>query len=307
MLDARAVAGDAWLVQSLRSGVLGSWRRHARDRLPQPRAACDERVERAGWLAHAAVPDLKNSGGGLRDGVVMRALVSTWLIDVPRHETEPLRRALLDVRDALHEATGRRTDRLSGDLLPDVAELLELTPAELDMHVRGLGWRTAHLAQLAWRRIGAVLHPRSRRRRSPTGPKIERLDTGIGLLEGDVVFTRDAKPRVDGNLALRAAAAAANGGHILSPRVAARCAEDDAAAPPTPWSDSTRELMVELLASGRDLISVWEELDIAGVVDRWLPEWSTIREPPVDNTRDVDRWLPEWSTIRPRGSSSIPG
>src|SRR5699024_5029757 len=98
-----------------------------------------------------------------------------------------------------------------------------------------------------------------------------------GLLEGDVVFTCDAKPRFDGNLALRAAAAAANGGHILSPRVAARCAEDDAAAPPTPWPDSTRELMVELLASGRDLISVWEELDIAGVVDRWLPEWSTIR------------------------------
>ena len=277
MLDARAVAGDISLVQSLRSGVLGSWRRHARDRLPQLRKACDERVARAGWLAHAAVPDLKDSGGGLRDGVVMRALVSTWLIDVPRHETEPLRRSLLDVRDALHEATGRRTDRLSPELLPDAAALLELTPTELDLHVRELGWRTAHLAQLAWRRIDGVLRPHSRRRMSPTGPKIERIDSGVGLLEGEVVFTRDAKPRLDGNLALRAAVAAAGNRHILSPRVAARCADDDAAAPPTPWSESTRDLMVELLASGPELISVWEELDIAGVIDRWLPEWSTIR------------------------------
>ncbi|MDN5855682.1 MAG: HD domain-containing protein, partial [Actinomycetia bacterium] len=95
--------------------------------------------------------------------------------------------------------------------------------------------------------------------------------------EGEVVFTRDAKPRLDGNLSLRAAVAAAGDRHILSPRVAARCADEDAAAPPTPWSESTRNLMVELLASGQDLIPVWEELDIAGVVDRWLPEWTAIR------------------------------
>lgn len=276
MLDARAVAGDISLVQSLRSGVLGAWRRRAHERLPELRAACDERVARAGWLAHAAVPDLKDSGGGLRDGVVMRALVSTWLIDVPRHETEPLRRSLLDVRDALHEATGRRTDRLSGELLPDVAALLDMEPTELNLHVRDLGWRTAHLAQLAWRRIDAVLHPHRKRRLSPTGPKIERLTTGVGLLDGEVVFTRDARPRVDGNLALRAAVEAASGRHILSPRVAARCASDSP-APPTPWSSSTRELMVELLASGPELVPVWEELDIAGVVDDWLPEWSNIR------------------------------
>ena len=276
MLDARAVAGDISMCQSLRSSVLAAWRRDAHVRLAALRTACNDRIARAGWLAHAAIPDLKDSGGGLRDGVVMRALVSTWLIDVPRHETEPLRRSLLDVRDALHEATGRRTDRLSADLLPDVASLLGMEPTDLDLHVRELGWRTAHLAQLAWRRIDAVLHPHRRRRLSPTGPKIERLDTGVGLLDGEVVFTRDAKPRVDGNLALRAGAAAASGRYILSPRVAARCASD-AAAPPTPWSPSTRDLMVELLASGPELVPVWEELDIAGVVDRWLPEWSSIR------------------------------
>ncbi|UYM04392.1 [protein-PII] uridylyltransferase [Solicola gregarius] len=276
MLDARGVAGDISLVQSLRSSVLAAWRRDARTRLPELRAACNARIDRAGWLAHAAVPDLKDSGGGLRDGVVMRALVSTWLIDVPRHETEPLRRSLLDVRDALHEVTGRRTDRLSRDLMPDVAAALELEADALDLHVRGLGWRTAHLAQLAWRRIDGVLRPHAKRTRSPTGPKIIRLDQGVGLLEGEVVLTRDARPSRDPDLPLRAAVAAATRRHILAPSVAARCARDGLVAS-TPWQRTTRDLMVGLLASGPELVPVWEELDIAGVVDGWLPEWGAIR------------------------------
>ena len=103
MLDARTVAGDAWLVLALRSEVLADWRRDARRRLAEVREARDARIERFGWLAHSAVPDLKESGGGLRDGVMMRALVATWLVDVPHAESEGLRSALLDVRDALHE------------------------------------------------------------------------------------------------------------------------------------------------------------------------------------------------------------
>ncbi len=33
---------------------------------------------------HASVPDLKESQGGLRDATVLRALVATWLVDVPQ-------------------------------------------------------------------------------------------------------------------------------------------------------------------------------------------------------------------------------
>lgn len=35
--------------------------------------------------------------------------------------------------------------------------------------------------------------------------------------------------------------------------------------------------MVDLLTAGPGLPAVWDELDFAGVVDRWLPEWSEIR------------------------------
>ncbi len=63
MLDARHVAGDSSIVLALRAEVLADWRRDARTRLAELRDARIKRVERFGWLAHAAVPDLKESGG----------------------------------------------------------------------------------------------------------------------------------------------------------------------------------------------------------------------------------------------------
>lgn len=91
MLDARSVAGDAEMVATLRSEVLADWRRDARARVEEVRDARTSRIDRSGWLAHSAVPDLKESGGGLRDSVILRALVATWLIDVPHEESESLR------------------------------------------------------------------------------------------------------------------------------------------------------------------------------------------------------------------------
>jgi [protein-PII] uridylyltransferase len=148
MLDARTVAGDAGLVLALRSHVLADWRRDARKRVEEVREARNSRIERSGWIAHAAVPDLKESGGGLRDSVILRALVATWLIDVPHGESEALRSDLLDVRDALHETVGRRVERLDADVIPDVARFLGMGAEELDLHTRQLGRRIAHLASL---------------------------------------------------------------------------------------------------------------------------------------------------------------
>ncbi len=69
-----------------------------------------------GELAHLSVPDLKESEGGLRDATVLKALVATWLVDVPHVDLERSRLALLDVRDALHAAAGRATDRVAPEL-----------------------------------------------------------------------------------------------------------------------------------------------------------------------------------------------
>lgn len=280
MLDARAVAGDAGLVLALRSHVLADWRREARTRVEDLRAGRRQRLERSGWLAYAAVPDLKESGGGLRDGVDLRALVATWLVDVPHAEVEELRSALLDVRDALHSSTGRRTDRLAMEDVPAVAEAVGMEPQALDLHVRHLGRRIAHVADVTWRRLDAVLAPRASPRPRPglrrTGPAVVQVDAGVGWLGDEVVLTTDADPRRDPAVALRAAAVAARAGLPLAAGTAQRLARDLGRLE-EPWPAAARRSLVDLLTAGRGLVEVWDELDIAGVVDHWLPEWADVR------------------------------
>jgi [protein-PII] uridylyltransferase len=284
MLDARHVAGEHSMTADLRSAVLADWRRGARKRLPELRQACADRAARAGELAYAAVPDLKESRGGLRDGVVLRALVATWLVDVPHQQVEEQRAALLDVRDALHVATGRRGDRLPPELIADVAAVMGADPDRLGRDVRRLGRRTAHLTDLTWRRVEqALVRPSRLPGRRSRRPQLERLGDGISGLAGEVVLDHTARPSDDPYLSITAAAVAAERGLLLAPATAARLAEVAPETLPAPWPEHARRALVRLLAAGPGLVPVWEELDHAGLVERWLPEWDAVRLRPSES------------------------
>lgn len=276
-LDARAVAGDSGLVLRLRSEVLADWRAGARAAVDDLRHDRSRRQQRSGWLAYAAVPDLKESAGGLRDAVVLRALVATWLVDAPLGEVESLRSELLDVRDVLHVAAGRGTDRLDPQLSVDVASLLEVSPAELQVRVRDAGRRLDHVGRLTWRRLDQTLSlsaSRSRRDRART----VQVAPGIGRdgdeVAGEIVLTGGPGAVREGLLALRAAALAATAGLPLSPSAAAALASS---ATEVEWDERARRALIDLLTAGPGLVDVWHELDVAGLVERWLPEWSDIR------------------------------
>lgn len=282
LLDLRHVAGDPHLTLRLRSTVMAAWRRDARERLPALRELARARHRATGELAHASVPDVKESEGGLRDATVLTALVASWLVDVPP-DLARARHQLLDVRDALHDAAGRATDRMAPELWADVADRLEWADgAAAQRRTRELGRRITHLSRLTWRRVDALLsrpHRGGRARR----PDLTPIAPGLSLSSGEVVLDGRSRPDADPLLLLRAAAEAAERDVVLAPATAARLVRDGAPLP-IPWPSEARRLLVRLLASGRGLLAVWETLEETGGVDRFLPEWGRIRLLPHAST-----------------------
>ncbi|RLV51178.1 [protein-PII] uridylyltransferase [Nocardioides mangrovicus] len=296
LLDARHLAGDSNLTLRLRGDLLTQWRREARQRLPELRELVSSRANLMGELAHSSVPDLKESVGGLRDATVLKALVASWLVDVPHAELERSRTSLLDVRDALHAVAGRATDRVVPEYWGEIAGLLDLPDDRAAQRLtRAAGRRITHLSRLTWSRAEAVL----RRSSGPRRPALESVGGGVAVSNGEVVLDRGARPENDPTLLLRAAAVAAERGLVLSPATAARLVRECPPLP-DPWPAEARDLLVRLLGAGRGLLAVWETLDETGfetgAIATFLPEWEPVRLLPhasVVHRFTVDRHMVE--------------
>lgn len=277
LLDARHVAGDPALTLRLRSVLMTDWRRAARTRLPELAAACRDRARTVGELAHLAEPELKEAYGGLRDAVVLRGLVASWLVDVPHPVVERARRDLLEVRDHLHRVAGRSTDRLVAEYAGDVARAIGLDGREeLLRHVYATGRTLAHVCDVSWRRVESLAAQRPAVRRLAAGPRLVAIDNGVAEYEGEVVLLSGVRPKQDPELALRAAAVAAERGLGMSPAVVARLTQESADIP-EPWPAEARRLLSALTGAGPGLLEVWEALDQGGYIARILPEWDGIR------------------------------
>ncbi len=273
-LDLRPVAGDTTWTLGVRSTLLADWRRGAKRRLPELVGATRERWSRVGDLAHVATPDLKEARGGLRDVSVLRAMLASWLVDVPAAELERLSHDLLEIRDAIQETTGRANDRLVADYAEEVSVRLGISGQDglreaLQVTGRGIG----HLAAVALRNVDWMLTPA---RVGPRRPVLDVLAPGVGAFRGEVVLTDKADPSRDPLLALRAAEAAATRDLVLTDAAAARLGQE-LAPMPVPWPAEARALFGRMLGSGPSLVDVWEALDLYGVVDPLLPEWKRIR------------------------------
>ncbi|WP_129842701.1 [protein-PII] uridylyltransferase [Streptomyces sp. RFCAC02] len=298
LLDARHIAGDASLTAELRTAVLAQWRAQAPARLPELRAALGDRAERHGELPFLLEPDLKEARGGLRDATALRAVAASWIADAPRQGLDAARTTLLDVRDALHLATGRATDRLALEDQEQVAGDLGLPDADaLLRRVYEAGRTVSYASDVTWREVGRVLRARSARRglRTLLGPRTARrpaaervpLADGVVEQEGEVVLARTARPDRDPVLPLRAAAAAAGAGLPLAlPAVHALAAAG--ARLPVPWPAEAREAFLTLLGAGPGTVPVWEALEAAGLITRFLPDWEHVRWRPQRNP--VHRW-----------------
>ncbi|MFE9428432.1 [protein-PII] uridylyltransferase [Kitasatospora sp. NPDC006697] len=310
LLDARHLAGDAELTGRLRSEVLADWRARAPERLPELRELGQARAERHGELSFLLEPDLKEARGGLRDLVELDAVAASWLADAPREGLDAARQKLADVRDALHLVTGRATERLSLQDQDQVAARLGVLDADTLLREVYQAARTVRYAgEVTWRTVDRLLAARRSRGRRPfffpfngggrgapvRGPVREPLAEGVVEQDGEAVLAQGARPATDPVLPLRAAAAAAQNGLVLSHATARRLAAE-AGPLPVPWPTEAREQLVTLLGAGRACLPVWEALEVEGLITRLLPDWERVRCRPQRNavhTWTVDRHLVE--------------
>lgn len=295
LLDLELVAGDEQVVAAARSTLGHDWRANARRRLPQLVESLEERHLRHGDLAQTIEPDLKEARGGLRDMSVLRALTAAWLADRPHGQVDAAYGTLLDARDALQVVTGRGRDRLGLEEHDEVARLLGHLDADAMLSVVGTAARTLSYAIDGTVRRAAQSQRARTLRVGPRRPVLKTLGFGLFEHDGEVVLGAHLDPSRDPLLVLRASVAAARRGLPLAP---ATLTNLSVKSPPitVPWSPVARSLFADLLAAGPGLISVWEGLDLCGVIDSWLPEWAAVRSRPQHNLvhrHTVDRHLIE--------------
>lgn len=310
ILDLRHVVGDETVSVRAQSAVLADWRKTARKRLPELLNSVEKRGETFGELAYLIEPDIKEARGGLRDAVVINALVATWLTERPRGALDRAISTILDVRDALHHVTGRHSNRLILAEHDDVAAAVRIhvdgvasagSPSDALLATLGEAARTVSAAldvttrnarrSLRTPSASALLKPRIVRG-VRKAPMLRRLDEGIVEHSGEIVCAGDAV--VDFQLPLRAGAVAVRTGLPISPPTL----ETLSGAPdiPVPWPESARKDFFAILVGGERLIPVIESLDLSGLLTRWIPEWELVRGRPQRSPihrHTVDRHLVE--------------
>ena len=266
LLDARHLAGDPNLTLRLRSGAahaLAPRRPGAAARAAQAR---DRRGgDLLGELAHASVPDLKESVGGLRDATVLKALVATWLVDVPHADLERSRGcAARRARRAARRGRPRHRPGGAGVLArPRRGARAAPTRPPRSGTPAALGRRITHLSRLTWRRVDAVL-ARPQRDAARGDRRWSRSRAGSRSRAARWCSTPGRDPADD---PLPAAAGRRRGRRARTwccrrPPPRGWCATCPPL--PEPWPDEARDLFIRLLAAGPGLLAVWETLDETG-------------------------------------------
>ncbi len=296
LFHVRLVAGDSDLATELQRSVRTLAQQRPDRVLRQLGEGVTARRQRPGAIAEMLEPNLKDGGGGLRDlhamvwanvvlgGTDDRALdalvARSALSGADAARLTLARERLLELRVALHRVNGGKSDLLvlqDHDAVGDSEGIDADTLArELAQIAREVSWIVGEAMQVL----------------TPSGERVVDRDLGPNtrVRQGRVEFTTGRDPS-----ALEVLDAAA---HAAELGIGFERATLDAfarMADPT-WDVWERAAFGRVLRSGRRAVSVFEALDHAGVLVRWLPEWEHVRSLPQRNAYHrftVDRHLLE--------------
>jgi [protein-PII] uridylyltransferase len=308
LLDARVVCGDPKVAEPVIDGALERWTKQKPPWLGVLSELVEERHRTYGDVGFLLEPDLKEAHGGLRDVAALIAMMLAVPVLADYVDTvaiETARSMLTAIRVELHRRSGREQNKLLLQEQDQVAQALgEVDSDALMRSVATAGRTVAWEGDDAWRRRGAW----SRSRGSVRSRRLARSaarggaqgapvagDPDIGLTDDEVVLTPSADVISDPSLSLRLAAVAAERNLPIA-REALNLLARKAPVPKAPWPDGLRADLVRVLATGPPAIAALEALDQRHLFERYLPEWSAVRNKPQRNPYHrftVDRHLLE--------------
>ena len=298
LLDIRLVAGDADLVASVQSESLDSWRKQARSRLPELRKSLEQRHERAGELAYLLEPDVKEARGGLRDINALRAISLSGATNVPLERISWAESKLNDVRETLHQTSGRNKDRLLFQEQDAVARELGYIDADALMSDVAQAARSVdYLLEFTW-------HQLEQRAKDGFGrflrkPRTDVVAKNLNVSQKEVVINPQTDLHSDPMLGLRAAATAAQLGlpiSLESYSLLSTALNEGKGLLPNPWPREAREHLISLIGAGESMVPIFEALDQEEIIFHWIPEWRALRSLPQRNAlhrHTVDRHMVE--------------
>jgi [protein-PII] uridylyltransferase len=293
LLSARCLAGDPALVEELLDGVRTLWSKKGKRLLGQLRLSVGARQAQHGEVAFLLEPDLKEGRGGLRDIHALRwAQAARPVLEAGDDAAlAAAERVLFSARVELHRATGRAADRLTLQDQDVVAAALGMTADELMADVARSARTVSWIADEAWDRVAATLTTSV----SLLGWRSRDRAPGLVVKGGQVLLEGSVDPAHRPDLVLETAIVAATKQARIARDTLTRLVER-APALPEVWPTATRERFVQLLLCGHDAITVIEALDHVGLFERYLPEWTVVRNRPQRNAYHrftVDRHLLE--------------
>jgi [protein-PII] uridylyltransferase len=262
LLDARLVAGDSALLAQALDPVIAAVRADPvgfAGQLDDDRA---RRRERAGSCAHDLAPDLKDGVGGLRDmaslGWIATAvgcsLSEAGLIRAAdAMAVEAAEEFYLRARSALHLETGKRVDRLTPDLQPEVA--------------RGMGF----LDEPGLSAIDGLM-----RRVFEHGRTIGALVSAVTARLRDDALSTEPAP-IDGPAGALEALAAVAEAHATANPALIDAIEAAPIPDPVVWDARVRDAFLRIVRTGAPGTEVLDVLDRIGRLERFVPAWRDVR------------------------------
>jgi len=192
LLDYRPLAGNEELVIDVGESAREQWRKGYKKYLPILSSALDERHQRSGELAYLLEPDLKEARGGLRDINILRALALLNEIEVTLDRVAAAESILMNVRDALHQSSGRDRDLLLFTEQDKVASILGYSDADaLMLNVAKSARAVDYTSARTWDRIDRLSRKTVFKRSRPVG-----IAKGWWNLTGNWPLMRGTRLRV---------------------------------------------------------------------------------------------------------------